>query len=119
MLFLLSLAIAIAFTVLCGDTLKKHPLPFYIGSAVISVFFAAFPFKNAEGIIKDYALGLFQKGTLATAFFVLVMFAGAFRAGSKPAKKLMMIRAELTITGSALIVTEPPSVTLPPPDTVP
>ncbi len=105
MLFLLSLLTAVIFTLLCGDVLKKHPIPFYVGSAVISVLLSVFPFKNTDGIVKDYALGAFQKGALPAAFFVLVMFAGAFRAGSKEAKKLMPIRAELAIIASILTVT--------------
>lgn len=105
MLFLISLAAAVLFTALCGDILKKHPLPFYVGSAAAALFFALFPFKNAPRLVSEYLIALFSKGALAAAFFVLVMFAGAFKAGSKGAKKLMPIRAELAIVASLFTVT--------------
>lgn len=105
MLFLISLAAAVLFTVLCGDVLKKHPLPFYVSFTAAAVFFAVFPFKNAPNIVSDYFIALFSKGALAAAFFVIVMFAGAFKAGSRGAKKLMPIRAELAIAASLLTIT--------------
>lgn len=105
MLFLISLAAAVLFTVLCGDILKKHAAPFYVGFTAAAVFFAVFPFKNVPAPVNDYVISLFTKGALAAAFFVLVMFAGAFKAGSRGAKKLMPIRAELAIAASLLTIT--------------
>ncbi len=105
MLFLISLAAAVFFTVLCGDILKKHPVPFYVGFTLTAVLLAVIPFKNAPGIVSDYMIAVFSKGALAAAFFVLVMFAGAFKAGTKGAKKLMPIRPELAIVASLLTIT--------------
>ncbi len=105
MLFLISLAAALLFTVLCGDVLKKHPIPFYVGFTAVALFFAFVPLRNAPDIISDYLIAVLSKGSLAAAFFALVMFAGAFKAGTKGAKKLMPIRAELAIVASLLTIT--------------
>ncbi|MEE3450320.1 MAG: FMN-binding protein [Acutalibacteraceae bacterium] len=105
MLFLISLSATVLFTVLCGNILKRKPLPFYAGFTVLAVFFAFIPFEKCSDSILGYIVSLFSKGTLAAAFFVLVMYAGAFKSGSIGAKKLMPIRAELAITASLLTIT--------------
>ena len=105
MLFLISLSVAVLFTALCGDVLKKHPTPFYVGFTAAAILFAVLPIKKAPEFVSDYLIGMFSKGPLAAAFFVIVMFAGAFKAGSKGAKKLMPIRAELAIAASLLTIT--------------
>lgn len=105
MLFLISLSAALIFTALCGNALKKHPTPFYLSFTAAAVIFAVIPLKNAPYIVTDYLAAIFTKGSLAAAFFALVMFAGAFMAGSKGAKKLMPVRAELAIMASFLTIT--------------
>ena len=56
--------------------------------------------------VRDHRAGsdgrLLERGGLAGALFVLVMFAGAFPNGSAPIKKLMPIRGQLSIVASIL-----------------
>lgn len=104
MVFIVSLILVTAFALLCDKPLKKHPNIFYIGTAVVSLFFGIFTFDGVHGFVKDYILAIFQKGALATAFFVLVMYAGALKNGSYLIKKLMPIRAQLSIMGAILIL---------------
>ena len=49
-------------------------------------------------------LGIFAKGSLGTAFFVLVMYAGAMKNTWKATKTLMKIRGELSIMGCVLVL---------------
>lgn len=103
MVFLISFVLAAVFTLLCDKAIKKHPQAFYIGTAAIALFFVIFEFPNSNGFTKNYILAIFQKGILATAIFVIVMFTGALKKGSYLIKKLMPIRAQLSIIASILI----------------
>ncbi len=104
MIFIASLVLVTAFALLCDKPLKKHPNIFYIGTVVAALFFGIFTFGSVHGFVKDYILAIFQKGALATAFFVLVMYAGALKNGSYLIKKLMPVRAQLSIMGAILIL---------------
>ncbi len=104
MIFLISLSLTALFTLLAGKSLKRHPLPYYVGAAAIScavtligLFDIALP-----AFVSDNILPLFLKGGLAGAFFVFVMSANAFPNGSRPIKTLMPIRGELSIIASIL-----------------
>lgn len=104
MVFLISLVIALVFALLCDKAIKKHPYIFYIGAAAVAIFFAIFDFADVRGFAKDYILAIFQKGAFATALFVIVMFTGALKNASYLIKKLMPIRADLSIMASILIL---------------
>ena len=105
MLFLTALFIAVL-TAFCLDKpLKKCPAAFYITAAVLTV--ASIVITQSDIIIsnrfvRDNVLGIFSRGALGTAFWALVMWAGALPNGSLPIKKLMPIRGELSITAAIL-----------------
>lgn len=105
MLFIVALIIAIIFVAVFKDLLKKYPNIFYITAAVISIAaFICSSYVVKTGWIKDYVVGIFAKGSLGTAFFVLVMYAGAMKNTWKATKTLMKIRGELSIMGCVLVL---------------
>lgn len=54
--------------------------------------------------LKNNILGIFAKGSLGTAMFIAVMYAGALPKGSKLIVPLMKIRGELSITAAILVL---------------
>ena len=104
MLFIISFVIAALIAMFCDKAMRKAPQAFYIGAAVLALFFCVFDFKNANDFVKNYIVAMFTKGTLATALFVIVMFTGAVKNGSYLMKKLMPVRAQLSIIASILIL---------------
>ena len=54
--------------------------------------------------LKNNILGIFAKGSLGTAMFIAVMYAGALPKGSKLIAPLMKIRGELSITAAILVL---------------
>lgn len=100
--FLISLCFAAAFVALFHNSLKKHPNMFYIAAAIIAIVTGLCHFSDAPYWLQNCISNLFLKGVLSTAFFVIVMYSGAFKNGSKLIKALMPIRSELSIFASIL-----------------
>ena len=105
MLFIVALIISIIFVAVFKELLKKYPNIFYITAAVISIAaFVCSSYVTMPGWVRDYVVGIFAKGSLGTAFFVLVMYAGAMKNTWKATKTLMKIRGELSIMGCVLVL---------------
>ncbi|MFR7819508.1 FMN-binding protein [Candidatus Pseudoruminococcus sp.] len=104
MLLIISLVLAVAFVFLCGKALKKHPNLFYIGAGIITAVLALIPFDGVPDFVNNYILALFRRGSLATAIFIIVMYTGALKNGSAIMKKLIVIRGELSIMASIMIL---------------
>ena len=104
MIFLISLCIALIFSLLCSDLLRKKPLPFYLGAALISLFCAVSVWKGIvfSDFFNTFVFPIFARGALAGALFVIVMYAGVFAPGSFGAKAFMPIRAQLSIIACIL-----------------
>lgn len=105
MLFLTALFIAILIAFYLDKPLKKCPAAFYIPAAVLtvaSVVIAQSDINISDRFVRDYVLGIFSRGALGTAFWAVVMWAGALPNGSAPIKKLMPVRGELSITAAIL-----------------
>lgn len=105
MLFLTALFIAIFIAFCLDKPLKKYPAAFYIAAAVltaVSVVFTQSDITVSNRFVRDYVIGIFSRGALGTAFWAVVMWAGALPNGSAPIKKLMPIRGELSITAAIL-----------------
>lgn len=103
MLFLIALIIAVSFSLLCAPALRKKPLPFYIAAALLSaavVILAQYRIENE--IMQKYIIAVFSKGSVATAFWCVVMFAGALPQKSTFRKRLMPSRGELSIFSALL-----------------
>lgn len=104
MLLIISLIIVSLFIYFLKDSLKKNPNVFYIGAAVISIAVFALGFVDLPIWVKQNILGIFAKGSIGTAMFVFVMYAGALPKGSKFIAPLMRIRGEMSITAAILVL---------------
>ena len=104
MLLVISLIIVSLFIYFLKDSLKKHAGIYYIGAAVISIAVFLIGFLPMPLFLKNNILGIFAKGSLGTAMFVAVMYAGALPKGSKLIAQLMKIRGELSITAAILVL---------------
>lgn len=105
MLFLIAIFIALAIAFCLDKPLKKHPAAFYVTAVVLtvaSVYISQSDMVISSRFVRDYVLGIFSRGALGTAFWAIVMWAGALPNGSAPIKKLMPIRGELSITAAIL-----------------
>jgi DMSO/TMAO reductase YedYZ heme-binding membrane subunit len=106
MLLLLGLAQVFIFLLAFRNALKKHPTWFYIAAICMVVFLLAdnlleFSLEWPEWI-QSYFLSTFQRGSFATALFIVVMYIGALDAKQPAVKALFRIRAELSIFASIL-----------------
>ena len=104
MLLIISLIIIFLFIYFLKDSLKKHAGIYYIGAAVISIAVFLIGFLPMPLFLKNNILGIFAKGSLGTAMFIAVMYAGALPKGSKLIAPLMKIRGELSITAAILVL---------------
>lgn len=104
MLLIISLIIVSLFIYFLKDSLKKHAGIYYIGAAVISIAVFLIGFLPMPLFLKNNILGIFAKGSLGTAMFVAVMYAGALPKGIKLIAPLMKIRGELSITAAILVL---------------
>ena len=106
MTFLISLFIVIFLISIGRNFIKKHSNLSYIIASLISIALIVTTYSgvilNAPSWLKDYVLPVFTKSSLATSIFVVVMYTGAFKNGSKAIKFLMPIRAQLSIIGCIL-----------------
>jgi len=105
MLFLTALFIALLIAFCLDKPLKKCPAAFYISAAVLtvaSVVITQSDINISSRFVRDNVLGIFSRGAMGTAFWAVVMWAGALPNGSAPIKKLMPIRGELSITAAIL-----------------
>lgn len=104
MLLIVALIIVSLFIYFLGDSLKKHPNAYYIGAAAISIGIFLLGFVDMPLFVKKNILGIFAKGSLGTAMFVFVMYAGALPKGNRFIAPLMKIRGELSITAAILVL---------------
>lgn len=104
MLLIISFIIVFLFIYFLKDSLKKHAGIYYIGAAVISIAVFLIGFLPMPLFLKNNILGIFAKGSLGTAMFIAVMYAGALPKGSKLIAPLMKIRGELSITAAILVL---------------
>ena len=102
MLFLFSLIFASTFSLTAKSTLKKHPYPWYAAAFLLSLFLAFYSIPEAAPAWICTVADLFRRGSLACAFWCVVMWTGALPNGSKLIRRLMPVRGELSILAAAL-----------------
>ena len=76
MQFLYSLLFAIAFSVFCGKAIRKHPAPYYLTAAVLSIgttILANTRIPEIPAFVQQNVVALFTKGVLAAAFWAVIM----------------------------------------------
>lgn len=104
MLFIIAIACAVLFVYTCGDLLKKHPYVFYAGAVIITFVVFKGNFSGLPSWVNRFVIGIFSKGAFGTALFVIVMYTGAFKNGTKLIARLMKIRGELSIFAAILVL---------------
>ena len=106
MIFLISLLLAILLSWFGSKAIKKHANVCYILSALLSAAVIGVQYTGAflsfPAWVTEYIWPVFANCSLATAIFVVVMFMGALPNGSSAIKRLMPVRAELSIIACIL-----------------
>ena len=104
MVFVIAILTAILFVLAFEKPLKKHPTPFYLGAAGLSLAVVVVKCLGITfgGFFGTYVFPLIGNASLGAAFFVLVMYANTFKNGSEAIKLLMPLRGELSILASIL-----------------
>lgn len=104
--FLISLIAAILLVSVGRNFIKKHANICYALATILSVFLVVGSYRGTIWTMSPWftttILPILIKSTFATAIFVIVMYTGAFKNGSKLIKFLMPIRAELSIIAGIL-----------------
>lgn len=104
MLLIIALVIASLFTYFLKDKLKQYSNIFYIGAAVVTIVIFSLRTVAMPQFVRQNIVGIFAKGTIGTAFFIIVMITGALPRGSKLIGPLMRIRGELSIMAAILVL---------------
>lgn len=104
MLLIIALVIASLFVYFLKDKLKQHPNIFYIGAAVVTIVIFSLRTVAMPQFVRQNIVGIFAKGTIGTALFIIVMITGALPRGSKLIGPLMRIRGELSIMAAILVL---------------
>lgn len=101
---LIALLIAVSFTIVCRNALKRNPAPFYTAFAVIAAFYAILKFAGGSvpAFVTAGLLPMITGGFLAAALFLIVMITGVFANGSTPRRFLAPIRGPLSILACIL-----------------
>ena len=104
--FLISIILTALLIFIGRKFIKKHSILCYIVTGIISLLIIIASYSGSISsfppFIKNNIMPLFTKSTFATSIFVVVMYTGALKNGSKLMKILMPIRAELSIIASIL-----------------
>lgn len=105
---LLSLVLALLLSWYGGSAIKKHAPVFYCGAALLALTTIAVTWSGADTSfpvwMSNYVWPLLSHGAFASALFIIVMYMGALPNGTKAIKRLMPIRAELSIMASLLVL---------------
>lgn len=97
MLFVISLITAALFVLVFHKLLKKKPVIFYLAAILIVAFTVIIDGVNISSWFDNYICAMFSRGCFSTALWVIIMYTGALKNGSKLIKMLMPIRGELSI----------------------
>ena len=104
MRFALVLLGTAVFCFACKDAIRKAPWAFYVLALVLSGMYAVTGYVDYPYWLQRSLFILMQKGTLATAFFVVVMYIGVFDGIEFVKQRLKPTRAALSIMGCILIL---------------
>lgn len=104
MTILISLIAAIAFSWFGAKAIKRHAVSFYIGALVMAavIVYCGWTGVKFPSWFQTWFWQPFSKGAFATALFIVVMYMATLPNGSAAIKRLMPIRAELSIIASIL-----------------
>ena len=104
MTFLAVLAGTTAFCLVCKDLIRAYPAAFYVVALSLSLMYAVTSHVSFPFWLQQMLFLLMQKGTLATALFVVVMYMGVFKGHDLVKHRLMPTRATLSIMACILVL---------------
>lgn len=104
MKLLISIIVSTIFLLLCDKKFKKHSVIFYCVTVVLGVVTAVLPDTIFPDWINQLITNYITRGTLATALFVIVMYAVLIPNNSRFKKIFMRLRGEIAIVASLLIL---------------
>ena len=96
-----ALVLVSAFALLCAKPLREHPLPFYLLFAAATVLSFWEPVSSNEVLYEIDQV--FASCYTGVAFYLVVMFAGAFNRKHGWVKRLLGVRSELSIIGGIVV----------------
>ena len=97
-----ALVLVLMFSFACAKPLRNHPAPFYLVFLAFSILM--FFEKVLVGVPLLNMLGTwFASAYTGVAFYLVVMFAGAFDRKNPHVKTLLSIRSELSIIGGIIV----------------
>lgn len=104
MKFIIALIICTTISTLLNTQIKRHPQIIYLLVLIITSLFylplLSFQTIKPVAYISQY----FTNGYLSLAFFTIVMFIGTINSNHKLIKKLLLIRTQLSIIGTILLL---------------
>lgn len=103
MKLLLALIITLIIILLAEKSIHKHPAVWYCFAFALSLLGVMLP-SSAPDWLERIINGYISRGTLATAIFILVMYARILPPKSRPFRVLMGLRAPLAIMASFMIL---------------
>lgn len=103
MKLLIALVIALVVIVFAQNSIRKHPVYWYCLAFLISISSLILP-ETAPEWLRDILTDYISRGTLATALFILVMYARILPAQSRISHTLMNLRAPLAIMAAIIIL---------------
>lgn len=105
---LIWLVILIGFIVKFGMHLHKNEYRYYLGMSLLAllgtVFALLHQFGHVDILALDVLYPLFFQGHLTLAFFIIVMYGGAFKKKSKAKITIMKVRREMAILGFLTLI---------------
>ncbi len=102
--FILVLLGTFVFCFIFKDAIRKVPWVFYLLALALSFMFAITSYVSYPFWLQRLLFLLMQKGTLATALFLIVMYMGVFKDVGFVKHRFMPTRAALSITACILIL---------------
>lgn len=103
MKLLIALVVSLCVILLAENSIRKHASIWYFSALVLS-FLSLFIPESAPDWISSFVAGYISRGTLATALFVLVMYARVLPPKSRIFRTLMSLRAPLAIMAAFMIL---------------
>ncbi len=105
---LIWLVILTGFIIKLGTHLHKNEYRYYLGMTVLAIIGTVFAllhqFGRTDVLGLDVLYPLFFQGHLTLAFFIIVMYGGAFKKKTKPKITIMKVRREMAILGFLTLI---------------
>lgn len=106
MLLIISILILSVLCFFFNKQIKSHANILYLIATLIAIFFITYSRMKLNvyfpEFVNKYLISIFSRGTISLALFTIVMYTGALSRSLTITKRLMSIRAELSIIACIL-----------------